>query len=301
MSQSVLASMETDLPPGSVPTELVQKLALMKKQLLAQEEQLVQKEKDKEALAKEKEALAKRVAEQDARDAAAREEFAKIAKPGADEVIALMEEVAKEEGLTGLSDDFKSVTTSMMTDPSPLGRQMQAAQIACARKIKKQAGEIVALRAKYTELESAARVTTEMAHVADSEAERSERRDLKAARRATGSGLMQDDTVEDTASRPLSTRPSWVQQFQGINTATSYVLPVHRAAPAPVPEARTVTAGRNTAPAAPARAVPGGNDMASLNPEFWRLLTENTQHAPIDRGANFHLAGKRLAVAPGGI
>jgi hypothetical protein len=270
-------------------------------QKLARQQVEMSQRLEKERL--EKEELAKRLAAFDARAKAEREEHARLSKPSADEVITYMSDVAKNTGIVPMSEDCKQLVGDMMTDASPIGREVQAVQIACARNGKKLALELEELRTKYNKLEEAARVATDMAGVAD-DAERSERRDLKAGRRAAGAGasIMQDDnTTEDaTGSRPLSSRPSWAQRFHTMNYGNEYGYAAAPAASAPVPQVRQLNAGRNTGSASATeqspllQGAPSANNMASRNQEFWKHMVENYHDVSLDGGAMYQMAGRHF-------
>lgn len=70
------------------------------------------------------------------------------------------------------------------------------------------------LRARNLELEAAQNALEQMTNVA--EAERGERRELKAGRRMGGS-IMEADDATETVERGLSDYPSWVQNFSSNN------------------------------------------------------------------------------------
>jgi len=235
-------------PPG-MPTELIANYSRLQANYKASQEREAALAADLEKKTKEAEKLAKRQAEIDAAAETAREQHVRKEKPVADEIISKLEAIVKEEGLVGVSDEWKQVEGNILTDPAPLSQEIKAVTVACMRKIAKTEDLLTAAQTELTALKAERRVAMEMTTVDD--AERGERREVKAGRR-----LMADDTAEDTAPRGRSSLPAWYDQVMGQKVGGMYVPPAMRTyTPAvAVPQERSVLAGRNPLPTPPAQA-----------------------------------------------
>lgn len=96
----------------------------------------------------------------------------------ADELLVAFEAMVAEEGMTPLSEQWKANTRDMLTNNAPVSREQQAVTVACMRKISRTTKELAETKARNLELETAAKALHDMTTV--DEAERNERRDLKA-------------------------------------------------------------------------------------------------------------------------
>jgi hypothetical protein len=322
------------MPPGT-PNELEKNFKRLQAQFQVEKEarEAAEAAKDAAELAlqkktKEAEKLAKLKAENEAAEAAALEQHRRATKPQAEEIIAKLEALVKGEQLPGLSDEFKQVQTDILTNPAPISQEAKAVTVACMRKIAKTEQELDAAKTELATLKAERRVALEMTNVDD--AERGERREVKAGRR-----LMADAGDEDTADeqiqRPRTLVP-WIGQLTGQKVGGIYVPPSQRtyaadpvyAAPAAPAQERSVQAGRGLTRQAPAPAVardqyetteqtqqqqrrpsarqfpltrygapPTTNYAGAINDEFYAHMEEVMGSTPLDK-AMWHLAGHDL-------
>jgi hypothetical protein len=218
---------DTDVPASATPEELVRHMAALKKKLMETAKNLAD-EQEKNQLFESKE---KRQ----------RDEYRAQTLPRAEEVLAHLQEIAKSEAqIEKLSDDWREFNKAYMTDPSSLGQEMQAVQVACSRGFRRMQTELKELKERNSKLEQLAQTGAAMLNIdeTDFESERSERRDLKAGRRNASAAAAETPVVE------RAPKPEWVMRFSDspANQAGQYVPPADR---------RAVNAGRRTAAAAP--------------------------------------------------
>lgn len=301
------------LDTANIPPELLRNYTNLKKKQLELEKQLEDERKKNQSYEDER----KRV----------KEEYATRNGPRAEEVTEHMKEIAKMIGnVNQLSAEWEAFNRGVLTDPSPLGQEVQAVQVACSRGFRQMQAELEKLKKRNGELEQTVALGVAMSNVdenaADLDGERGERRAIKAERR--NKSLMQRD--ESAAARPV---PEWAARFMGgYNGGAAegrYIPPADQAAP--IPQNRTVVARRSEpvqppvqqqqqqkfqeppAAAAPSRfaRIPGyadrkANSMSTNadNAEFWRFTQDLMGSTDFTTGALATLAGKNFggAVTP---
>jgi hypothetical protein len=195
----------------------------------------------------------------------------------------------------------------VLTDSSPLGQEMQAVQVACARGWRRQQEKIKELTDANNKLNELVKTGAAMLNIEETDFEedqRSERRDLKAARR----------NADAAAAAPKADvpRPDWVMRFASSSAANpnQYERPTERRNVAAAAAAAPSSA-KKAAAAAPEAAVPqqqqqqysnyvgmpNNSQSCSRNPQnseffgFLHSLMGKTDHttgalAPL-AGANF--------------
>lgn len=239
------------------------------------------REKNKKFEAQE---LARKKAEEE--DA---KKYAETREPIAKDILGEFERVVAEAGLAPVSEKWKEMTRTMLTDNAPLSMENQAVTIACMRKIRTQGEELALAKARLLEAETAARTMHDMTKV--DEDERNERRDLKAGRRnasLSGGSIMQPDTTEEDAPRALSQYPKWQQQMvmKSGYTGTSNRARTNEYA---TTQTRNVSAGRAAAPppaAAAAPVVPSAVPVPAQQQQ--RTVTAGRTSAPTPTPSHFN-------------
>ena len=227
---SLESQLDADLPEGVAPPDLVRNMAIIKKRLI-------------EAEAKLAEVAVREKADEDAKKKA-REDYAILHGPRAEEITAHMKEIAKEiGGVAALSKEWEEMNKQILTLPDPLSQEMQSVQVSASNGFRKLKAELAARDARIAELEAGALEAAAMAHIDPGEDERLERRELKARGRtaAGGGGMM--TPAQGVPERDI---PDWAREFnQRAGVGNAYVPPSQR-------ETRGVTARMSTP--APAQA-----------------------------------------------